>query len=263
LERDIESLLNTALTAARKAGEYQKERFLRPTEVFFKGAIDLVTDVDRESETIILDILREATPDDVDILSEETPFNATNAPLLWIVDPLDGTTNYAHGYPCFSVSIALQEGRDLTLGVVYNSVTGDCYTAVKGKGAFKNGRPLKVSNTARVEHALLCTGFPYDVGTSRRNNIREFSTVIRRAQGIRRDGSAALDLCRVAEGAFDGFWELKLKPWDVAAGVLIAREAGGTVTTLEGAPFDLFADTILCTNGLIHEALQILLHEPA
>jgi len=260
MEYNSRDLLKIAITAAKKAGQIQIDRFHRPKEVFYKGTIDLVTDVDKESETVILTLLRETYPD-ADILSEETPFKSTDSPLLWIVDPLDGTTNYAHGYPCFSVSIALQKEGIIQLGVVYNPVTDECYTAIRGEGAYKNDRPLRVSHTEKIEQALLCTGFPYDVGTSRRNNLKEFTTIIQHAQGVRRDGSAALDLCRVAEGAFDGFWELKLKPWDVAAGVLIATEAGGVVTTFDGRPFDPFADTILCTNGLIHDALKALLNE--
>ena len=260
MKHNNRNFLTTAIAAAKKAGRIQRERFHRPKEVFYKGAIDLVTDVDKESEAVILALLKEAYPD-ADILSEETPFHSSDSPLLWIVDPLDGTTNYAHGYPCFSVSIALQKEGVIHLGVVYNPVTDECYTAIRGEGAYKNDQPLRVSRTENIEQALLCTGFPYDVGTSRRNNLREFTKIIRHAQGVRRDGSAALDLCRVAEGAFDGFWELKLKPWDVAAGALIASEAGGLVTTFEGDPFDPFVDTILCTNGLIHDALKAILHE--
>jgi len=258
MKYNLQELLTTAVTAARKAGKIQRDHFNRPKKIFFKGNIDLVTDVDKMCETIILNLLK-AHDSSADILSEETPFNSTHAPLLWIVDPLDGTTNYAHGYPCFNVSIALQINGAMTLGVVYNPVTDECYTAVRGGGAYKNDHPLKVSDVESVERALLCTGFPYDVGTSQRNNLREFNTVIQHAQGVRRDGSAALDLCHVAEGAFDGFWELKLKPWDVAAGALIAMEAGATVTTFKDNIFDPFADTILCTNGLIHDELATLL----
>ena len=262
MTKDLKTALQGAIAAAKEAGKVQMENFSRPKKVFFKGVIDLVTDIDKRCEALILNILHEITPN-ADILSEETSFRSTNAPFLWIVDPLDGTTNYAHGYPCFSVSIALKIEEDVMLGVVHNSCTGETYTAVKGRGAFKDGHPIRVSRTDKIEHALLCTGFPYDVGTSQRNNVREFTTVIQHAQGVRRDGSAALDLCRVAEGAFDGFWELKLKPWDVAAGVLIAQEAGGIVTDFHGSVFDPFTDTIICTNGLIHDALKELLNKAA
>ncbi|RTZ89416.1 MAG: inositol monophosphatase [Deltaproteobacteria bacterium] len=262
METDNHILLEIAVAAARRAGKIQKESFTQPKEVFYKGTIDLVTNVDKECEKVILSSLKQATPT-FDILSEESPFTSSNSSYLWIVDPLDGTTNYSHGYPCFSVSIALQVSGELSLGVVYNPTTDESYTAIRNQGAFRNGQSLKVSRTKTVEHSLLCTGFPYDVGTSKRNNLREFSTVIQHAQGVRRDGSAALDLCRVAEGSFDGFWELKLKPWDVAAGALIALEAGGTVTTFDGSPFDPFADSIICTNGHIHDALKDLLNERA
>ncbi len=259
--RHFKTLLDTALNTAKKAGHFQRERFAHPKKIYFKGSIDLVTDVDKQCEEIIIKSLKTVTPD-VDIMAEETRSESTGS-TLWIVDPLDGTTNYAHGYPCFSVSIALKVEEDVTLGVVHNSYTGETYTAVKGQGAFKDGHPIRVSRTDKIEHALLCTGFPYDVGTSQRNNVREFTTVIQHAQGVRRDGSAALDLCRVAEGAFDGFWELKLKPWDVAAGALIAQEAGGIVTNFDGSAFDPFTDTIICTNGFIHDALKKLLNEAA
>ncbi len=254
----ISEYLKTARTAAEKAGVILIQHLTLPKKVRYKGTIDLVTDVDRQAEAIIISVLKDAYPSH-DILSEESEFKSTRSSFLWIVDPLDGTTNYAHGYPCFCVSIALQiEGR-LGLGVVYNPLTKDFYTAIAGEGAFKNNRPLHVSKVRMVQQALLCTGFPYDIGISERNNIKEFTRVIRHAQGVRRDGSAALDLCRVAEGSFDGFWELKLKPWDVAAGALIALEAGGRVTSFGGEPFDPFTDTILCTNGLIHEELRSLL----
>jgi myo-inositol-1(or 4)-monophosphatase len=251
--------LKTACTAAEKAGAILRHHLTLPKRIQYKGTIDLVTDVDRQAESVIISILKTAFPSH-DILSEESEFHSTRSSFLWIVDPLDGTTNYAHGYPCFCVSIALQIDGHPTVGVVYNPLTSDFYTAVSGAGAFKNDQPLRVSEVQAVHQALLCTGFPYDIGMSERNNLKEFTRVIRHAQGVRRDGSAALDLCRVAEGCFDGFWELKLKPWDVAAGALIALEAGGQVTSFEGKPFDPFADTILCTNGLIHEDLRFLLN---
>ncbi len=247
--------LKIACRAAREAGTIQREKFSLPKEVFYKGAIDLVTNVDRACETTILNILKEVFPTH-GILSEESDFTPSDSPYLWIVDPLDGTTNYAHGYPCFSVSIALEHAGELLVGVVYNPITDECFTAIRGGGAFKNHQPLHVSKTRKIRQALLCTGFPYDVGTSERNNLKEFIAIIKQAQGVRRDGSAALDLCRVAEGSFDGFWELKLKPWDVAAGALIAMEAGGRVTSFFGEAFHPRQDTILCTNGLIHDELR-------
>jgi len=257
---DGKTLLDIACNAAKEAGKIQVERLFLPKKVSFKGSIDLVTEVDIQCEETVRNILKRTYPSH-DILSEETSFKSSNSPYLWIVDPLDGTTNYTHGYPCFSVSIALQiEGR-MFLGVVHNPMTDEYYTALKNHGAFRNGQPIHVSKTKTVSRALLCTGFPYDVGTSERNNLGEFVRLVKRAQGVRRDGSAALDLCRVAEGTFDGFWEIKLKPWDVAAGALIVMEAGGTVTTFDGMSFDPFADTIICTNSLIHDEMQTLLNQ--
>jgi len=258
MKENYEFFLRTALDAALKAGQIQRERFRRPKEITYKSAIDLVTDVDKKCEEIIVHHLRKNCPT-IGILSEEGFSKNFSSPNLWIVDPLDGTTNYAHGYPCFSISIALQLEKELVIGVIHNPLTQESYTATKKGGAFKNNQPLCVSSVKRVERALLCTGFPYDIGISERNNLREFTKVIRYAQGVRRDGSAALDLCRVAEGVFDGFWELKLKPWDVAAGALIIKEAGGMVTTFTGDPFSPFADTIVGTNGLIHEEMLSLL----
>ena len=253
--------LKTALEAAKKAGKIQREHLSLPKEVFFKGAIDLVTDVDRTCEKTIIRTIRQDFPEH-GILSEESPALMSKSPFLWIIDPLDGTTNYTHGYSCFCVSIALQKNGEAILGVVFDPIAGNLYHALKGKGAFKNNIPIAVSETSQVARALLCTGFPYDIGSSERNNLREFSVMIKTAQGIRRDGSAALDLCRVAEGIFDGFWEIKLNPWDVAAGVCIAEEAGGTATSLQGDPFDPFSDSIACSNGRIHrEMLDILRSE--
>lgn len=255
-----ENLLKTAVKAAAESGKIQIEKLSLPKKIYFKGITDLVTDVDKLCEKTIISILKHEYPNH-DILSEETEFKSTKSPFLWIVDPLDGTTNYAHGYPCFCVSIALLIKGRLSLGVVYNPVMDECYTAIEKRGAYRNGQPIHVSKTKTVSRALLCTGFPYDVGTSERNNLNEFVKITKHAQGVRRDGSAALDLCRVAEGAFDGFWEIKLKPWDVAAGALIAMEAGGTVSALDGGAFDPFADTILCSNGLLHDEMQTLLSQ--
>jgi len=258
MDNKLTDYLETAFEAAKKAGKIQREHLALPREVFFKGAIDLVTDVDRACEEAIIRTIRHDFTEH-GILSEESPAQISESPFLWVIDPLDGTTNYTHGYPCFCVSIALRKNGETILGVVFDPMAGNLYHAVRGGGAFKNGAPIEVSKTRQVTRALLCTGFPYDVGSSRRNNLREFNVMIQTAQGIRRDGSAALDLCRVAEGSFDGFWEIKLKPWDVAAGACIAEEAGGTVTSLRGTPFDPFADTIACSNGHIHgEILDIL-----
>jgi len=254
--------LGIALEAAKKAGKIQREHLLLPKEVFFKGAIDLVTDVDRTCEKAIIKTIRLGFPEH-GVLSEESPALVSESPFLWIIDPLDGTTNYTHGYPCFCVSIALQKNGQTILGVVFDPIAGNLYHALRGEGAFKNNIPIEVSKTSQVARALLCTGFPYDVGSSERNNLREFNVIIKTAQGIRRDGSAALDLCRVAEGSFDGFWEIKLNPWDVAAGVCIVEEAGGMATSLRGTPFDPFSDSIACSNGRIHQEMLDILRSEA
>ena len=232
----------------------------REKRVEFKGELNLVTEVDRACEERIISLIGTHFPDH-DVLTEETPLSPKGSPFRWIVDPLDGTTNYAHGYPIFCVSIALQmEGR-LILGVVYDPTRDEMFWAQRGEGAYLNGRRIGVSKTKKLIRSLLSTGFPYDLRESRVNNLDHFCNMIMRAQAIRRDGSAALNLCYVAAGRFDGFWELKLKPWDVAAGTIIVEEAGGEVTDFDGNSPDIFGQEIVASNGLIHQEMLEVLRE--
>jgi myo-inositol-1(or 4)-monophosphatase len=216
-----------------------------------KGEIDLVTEIDRRSEEIILRAIGEAYPDHL-ILTEEGPGREGESSFRWIVDPLDGTTNYAHGYPCFSVSIALEQNAEIVLGVIYDPVLDEMFAARKGGGTILNGKQIAVSETELLNDALLATGFPYDIRRSRETNLDHFARFAVRAQAIRRAGSAALDLCYVAAGRFDGFWEMKLAPWDMAAGYLIVREAGGRVTDFSGGKFHIDGDEMLAANPSIH-----------
>jgi myo-inositol-1(or 4)-monophosphatase len=251
--------LSLASDAAREAGRLLRENVDKRGEVMFKGAVDLVTHFDRESQDMIFRRLSSEFPDH-GFLAEEGLTQTGSAPFRWIFDPLDGTTNFAHTFPVFCVSIALEERGAVVLGVVYDPMREELFTAVRGEGACLNGTPIRVSGISELGRALLATGFPYDVRTSRVNNVTEFSRFVVRAQAIRRCGSAALDLCYVACGRFDGFWELKLKPWDVAAGAIIIEEAGGRVTDFDGRPFDPFSQKALASNGHIHEEMrQVLL----
>jgi myo-inositol-1(or 4)-monophosphatase len=242
-----------AREAARRAGTMLHQNIDAPNPVHFKGEVNLVTDCDTEAQKIIFDYLYGLFPDH-GFLAEEGLTRETGSDFLWIIDPLDGTTNFAHRFPVFSVSIALQEGDEVRVGVVYDPTREEMFGAVQGEGARLNGRKLAVSTTAELRRSLLATGFPYDIHRTR-DNINHFLDFITRAQAVRRCGSAALDLCYVASGRFDGFWEKKLNPWDVAAGGLIVREAGGLTTDLEGTPMKAAVPDVLASNGLIHRQM--------
>jgi myo-inositol-1(or 4)-monophosphatase len=246
------------IKAALEAGQLLMEKFERGISVEFKGSYDLVTEADRQSESLIVKLIRQQCPDH-DILAEEGSYEKKNSPCRWIIDPLDGTTNYAHGFPWFAVSIALEIGGTLQLGVVYNPYVGDLYFAERCSGAFLNNRLLKVSAIDTIDHSLLSTGFAYDHKQCKANNYDNFFHFQQAAQACRRPGVASLDLASVAAGRFDGFWEMKLKPWDIAAGILLVEEAGGLVTDFDGRPMSLDNLECLASNRLIHEAmLQIV-----
>lgn len=254
--------LQEAITAARIAGAYQKSRFATSLAIEMKGDKDLVTEVDKESERLIVDHLLARFPDHT-IIAEEGVYPVGSSPYRWIIDPVDGTTNYAHGYPWFCSSIALECDGELIAGVIYNPVYDELYTATRGGGAFLNGARLSVSGCRELGNSLLGTGFPYDCATDSANNFANFIAFQKRAQGIRRAGAAALDLASVAAGRLDGFWELKLKPWDVAAGVLLVQEAGGMVTTFDGSRYDTTNHRIVASNGLVHAEMTTLLADVA
>jgi myo-inositol-1(or 4)-monophosphatase len=240
---------------AKSAGALLRDRLHDERIISEKHARDLVTDADRASEALIVERLHELRPGSA-ILGEESGFTAGTNDERWIIDPLDGTTNYAHRYPMFCVSIACERAGVLVAGAIYAPMLNELFAAALGKGASCNGLPMHVSTITQLREALTCTGF-----TPGRNdrNMQNFGVVSREAQAVRRDGSAALNLASMALGRFDGFWEFDLKPWDVAAGVVIAREAGGTVTALDGAPWSLQSDSILATNGAIHDSLKHIL----
>ncbi|MFH0957402.1 MAG: inositol monophosphatase family protein [Pseudomonadota bacterium] len=243
---------------ASKAGaivaSYFKGRFNVESKESVASGIDIVTDADRASEKFIMDRIAEKFPSH-DILTEETRTEITGSKYLWIVDPLDGTVNFAHSYPQFGISIALMQDGDIIAGVIFDPVRNEMFWAYKGGGAFLNGTPIKVTENVELLKCILGTGFPYDKAESSVNNLKEFCKVTLLAQGVRRSGSAALDLAWVACGRLDGFWELKLKPWDFSAGIVIVEEAFGKVTDRHGKAMGLWAQSIVATNSLIHDKL--------
>ncbi len=250
-------MLDFALHVARKAGDFISGHLGTDLDVLHKGRIDLVTNVDRESQRIITDAIKDKFPEH-SIVSEESFVRRREGEFTWYIDPLDGTTNFVHALPEFCVSIALYLRDEPRLGVCYKPVTGNAFYAERGKGAFMDDTRIHVSETAKLVDALVATGFPYD--TSKLGHIlKRFSRVISRVQGVRRLGSAALDLCYVACGIFDGFWEQGLRPWDMASGALIVQEAGGRISLFDGAGFDLFKAEILATNNKLHDALSKLM----
>lgn len=248
------------LCAVHAAGTLLMEKFVRDIPVEFKGKYDLVTEADRQSEALIVKLIHDQFPDH-DILAEEGDYGRLGSDYRWIIDPLDGTTNYAHGFPWFAVSVALEVCGRLELGAVYNPYVGELYVAERGAGAFMNDHPLQVSTIVTLEHSLLATGFAYNHKRCKANNYDYFTRFQQEAQACRRPGAASLDLACVAAGRFDGFWEMNLKPWDLAAGILLIQEAGGHVTDFDGRPMTLDSLECLASNGLIHTEMQMILQQ--
>lgn len=254
-------MIQLAIEAAREAGAFLKEHVgrVRAVETKEDQERNLVSEIDKGSEAGIIAKIRSRYPGHA-ILAEESG-GSGDAEYTWVIDPLDGTTNYAHHYPVFCVSIALQHHGEVIAGAICNPMLEELFVVEKGGGAFLNGARLAVSGTAELTRSLLSTGFPYDIRVNPDNNINYFNAMAVRAQAIRRAGAAALDLAYVAAGRFDGFWEMKLHPWDTAAGCLMVAEAGGMVTDLFGGPFDLDSPHVLATNGRIHEAMSEILRK--
>lgn len=253
MQPGTDELLQTAVRAAREAGAVLAERFSGPRRLEHKGAIDLVTDADRAAEAAALGVIREAHPDHA-ILAEESGASGAS-PFRWIVDPLDGTTNFAHYVPQFAVTVACEvEGR-VEAGVIFDPMRGELFHATRGGGAWRDGERIAVSSESEVGRALLSTGFPYWIHERPDYPLRLFAAFLQRAQGVRRFGAAALDLAWLACGRYDGFFELGLKPWDVAAGALLVEEAGGVVTNLDGSPFTLDGGQILAAPPALHGGL--------
>ncbi len=253
--------LNDLETLARLAGRILREGYGRRHQIDYKGVIDLVTEVDRQSEALLLSEIRHRFPGHRVVAEESGGLDGADGD-LWFVDPLDGTVNYAHGVPIFTVSIAYAHQGKVRLGVVYDPMRDECFAAERGRGAWLNGEPIRVSPTDDLNRSLLVTGFPYDIRTNPQNNLDLFATFALRTHGVRRLGSAALDLCYVAAGRFDGYWEIRLNPWDVAAGGLIAEEAGAKVTNLGGeADYLSPPQSILAANPIIHAQILNVIQE--
>lgn len=253
-------MLNFAIEAARDAGRVLLEKFGRIESVTKKGEINLVTEADLASEALIVERIKSHFPRHA-ILAEESGnavVTGEDGGYKWIIDPLDGTTNYAHGYPCFCVTIALEHEGEIVIGVTYDPTRDELFTAEKGRGAALNGKPIRVSGTDELGNALLVTGFPYDI-KHREEFARHLTEFLLNSRGVRRDGSAAIDLAYVACGRFDGFWEEGLNPWDVAAGKLLIEEAGGIVSYYDGSKFSVYTPPIVTSNGLIHEQMLAIL----
>ena len=255
---DLEHVKMTGIAAAYKGGEILRSHFGRISKINKKGDIDLVTEADKESEKIIIETIQTKFPDHA-ILAEESGANKKESKCQWIIDPLDGTTNFAHNLNLFSVSIAFAIKGEIVTGIVFSPITEELFIAESEKGATLNGRPIKVSNTAKVSESLLVTGFPYDFKNIINPILTRISNCLKASQGIRRLGSAALDLCFVACGRFVAFWVQKFKPWDTAAGMLIAKEAGATITDFSNMPYTIDKQEILATNNKIHEEMLSLL----
>ena len=230
-------------------------------QIEYKNPINLVTDADRAAEQCIIDRLKARFPSHRFLAEERGRSQEAQSPYLWIIDPLDGTTNFAHGYPAYCISIGLEyEGRCI-LGVIFDPSRNELFTAIERQGAHLNGKPIHVSETKALDHSLLVTGFAYDIRETPRNNLDHFCKFALKAQGLRRTGSAALDLCYVAAGRFDGFWEVRLNPWDMAAGSVIAREAGGRLTDFSGKDLSIYGQELVASNGHIHKAMLTVLNQ--
>ena len=255
---DLNHLKAVALAAAHSGGNFIRSRLDRTRRIEHKGEIDLVTEADLGSEKRIIDTIRARFPDHA-ILSEEQGLTGGHTGYQWIIDPLDGTTNFAHGLTTCCVSIAVVKNNQPLIGIVWSLFSEELFCAVRGEGAFLNGRRLTVSDIDQVKDGLLATGFPYNVKTIMTPVMARFTRCLEASQGVRRLGSAALDLCYVAAGRFDAFWEEQLHPWDTAAGHLIVTEAGGQVTNFANCPFEPEMKSILASNGRIHNRMLDLL----
>lgn len=260
MEPTLERLREVAAEAARVGGRELLDRLQQTRQIAFKGGIDLVTDADKASEAKIMALLRSAFPDH-GILAEESGQGGGAAPYRWIIDPLDGTTNYAHGVPHYCVSVGVEGPDGLLAGAILDPVRSELYVAARGLGATLNGQSLRVTDKTDLGQSLLATGFPYDLWANPERTLTLFDHFACKARGMRRMGSAALDLAYVAAGRYDGFFEFKLKAWDVAAGALLVREAGGAVTHLEGGPLDLGHCDVLASNGALHASMLEVVKE--
>ena len=253
----MNEFLALALEAAAEAAAIIRAGAEKPKTIEYKGEVDLVTETDRRAEAAIVGRIRKRFPDHAIVAEEGSEGAPRGARYTWYIDPLDGTTNFAHGYPCFASSIAVYEGQTPVAGVVVNPMLNETFSAARGEGAYLNGKPIRVSSVPKLGAGLVATGFPTHMRHNSANMDFYWGFTLR-SHGVRRDGSAALDLCTVACGRFEGFWEFGLNSWDTAAGSLIIREAGGKVTAIDGGEYPLGGPTILVSNGLVHDEMREL-----
>ncbi len=256
-------MLDLAIRAAREAGAILQEYAARGFQITHKGRIDLVTEADLASERHIKQLITSHYPTHY-ILAEESGVSSHSdltGDYCWIIDPLDGTTNYSHGFPCYAVSIGLESRGEMVIGVIYDPTRDELFAAEHGAGATLNGEKIQVSDVDHLERSLVVSGFPYDVRERMEEYLPAWRMFLERAQGVRRLGAAAIDMCAVAIGRMDGFWEHGLNPWDTAAGWILVEEAGGRVTKMDGSPFDNYSSSLLCTNGKIHEEMLAVLED--
>jgi len=252
---EIRNLVRFAEKLSRGAGKILRQGINRRLRIDYKGRINPVTEYDLKSERYITSEISKRFPDH-DILTEEGSDVEKQSPFRWVIDPLDGTVNYAHGFPIYCVSIALEYDGDIVAGVVYDPERDELFSAGTGMGAHLNKQRIRVSDEKVLQRALLATGFAYNIGTAKRTNLGLFARMAKKAQGVRRPGSAAIDLCWLACGRLDGFWEFYLHPWDTAAAKLIVEEAGGAVSRINGKRYSIFAPDILATNDHLHKAMM-------
>ena len=257
----FDTLTSVAIDAARQGGAVLEECTRTGFRVELKQLINLVTDADYRAEQRIIDVIRNTFPTHPVLAEERGLTEQSPSRYKWVIDPLDGTTNFAHGFPAYCVSIGVEYDGRVIIGVIYDPTRGELFTAQIGHGAYLNGIPISVSTTDHLDRALLVTGFAYNIRETPNNNLNHFVRFALKVQGLRRTGTAALDLCYVAAGRFDGFWEVRLNPWDMAAGAVILREAGGTLTDFKGGPHSIYGRELVASNGPIHQAMLDLLQE--
>ncbi len=254
-------MLHKIIEIAKEAGEIIREGFQTNFEIEYKGSVtNLVTEIDKKSERHIIDFVRKEFPSH-SIIAEESGKDFRSSEYAWFIDPLDGTTNFAHGLPIFSVSIGVRKNDETIFGVVYDVMQDKMYAAEFGGGSYMNEKKLSVNSTDKIEEVLLVTGFPYDIARNPDNTIERFVAFLKKARAVRRLGSAAIDFCYVASGVFAGFWETKLSPWDYVAGDLIVREAGGIVTDFDGKNLTPNSVRILASNGILHKQMLEIIWE--
>jgi myo-inositol-1(or 4)-monophosphatase len=251
----MNKIFNIAEEIIEEASKYLLKSLHRKKISYKSGHFNLVTNIDKEVENLIVGKIKKSFPTHT-IVAEESGIHKKESHHEWFIDPIDGTTNFAHNYPSFCISIAYMKDSELQIGLVKNPSSGELFSAIKRKGARLNGKKISVSSIKKLSESLLVTGFPQETKKSKLSNFERFKNLTLNTHGVRRAGSAALDLCNVAAGRLEGYWEEKLSPWDVAAGVLILKEAGGKITNYKNGKYDIYSKEILATNGLVHKELM-------